>query len=259
MKLVAINIADSIDLKKLKASFGGKLLISTSTELFYKVAEDKFISFFNYGVVAFSEHTQQEIDKVISSIKEFIDNEQDRLSENIEIEFKDTIGFEGDTLIVPQKFRKDELFRIVLFDLGQSVALDYYSRISDNLLQDVKKYAAELEQKGKISMTKKEMMKFIGKSMNTMNKIVDNLYIFDSPDITWESEKIDKVHKLLVRNFDLNARFKEIEYTFTNIDKNLQMFKETYEHQHSATLEIVVIILILIEIINSLSERFHLF
>jgi len=35
------------------------------------------------------------------------------------------------------------------------------------------------------------MMKFIGKSLNTKNKIVDNLYIFDSPDIAWDNKTLN--------------------------------------------------------------------
>lgn len=257
---VAINIADSIDIKGLKNNFPAQLIISTSTEIFFKIADSKFISIFNYGVIAFSEHNQQEIDKVISTISNYINDEQEKLSETIDIEFEsENINYQGNILSLPKKYHLNELFRIVLFDLSQSVALDYYSGIAEKLLHQVKKFASELEEEGKISLNKKEMMKFIGKSLSTKNKIVDNLYIFDSPEITWENEKIDKVHNLLTRTFDLNSRFKEIEYTFNIIDDNLQMFKDTYEHEHSSTLEIVVIVLILIEIINSLSERFHLF
>lgn len=257
MNLIAINIADSIDVKTLKGSFKGKLITSTSTELFYKTSENKYVSVFNYGVVAFSNHSQQEIGVVIADIEKFLFNKQEEISETIQIQFTESpgISYDNDVLSVPMKLNKDELFRIVLFDLSQSVALDYYSKIAESLLQQVKKYAAELEQKGKISLNKKEMMKFIGKSLSIKNKVVDNLYIFDSPDITWENDKIDKVHKLLTRTFDLGSRFKEIEYYFNIIDDNLELFKGNYEHQHSAALEIVVIILILIEILNSAYER----
>ena len=261
IKLVALNIADSIDVKGLKNSFQGKLVTSTSTELFYKTAENQYVSIFNYGVVAFSNHTQQEIDSVLSSIDKFIVNKQENISETIQVEFKETpgISYENEVLSVPLKFNHDQLFRIVMFDLSQSVALDYYSDIAEKLLQEVKGFSSELEQKGSISLNKKAMMKFIGKSLNTKNKIVDNLYIFDSPDITWESEKMDKVHKLLARTFDLTSRFKEIEYTFNIIDDNLQIFKENYEHRHSTFLEVVVIILILIEILQTATEKLHIF
>ena len=256
-KLVALNIADSIDVKGLKNSFQGKLITSTSTELFYKTAENKYVSIFNYGVVAFSNHTEQEVTSVLSSIDKYVSNKQEQLSETIQVEFKDKPGidYENEILSVPMKYNHDQLFRIVLFDLSQSVALDYYSGIAEKLLEEVKSLSAQLEEKGKISLSKKAMMKFIGKSLNTKNKIADNLYVFDSPDITWENEKIDKIHKLLARTFDLTSRFKEIEYTFTMIDNSLEIFKDNYEHQHATFLEIVVIIMIFIEILQTATEQ----
>jgi uncharacterized Rmd1/YagE family protein len=245
----------------LKTNLKGKLIISTSSELFYRVSENKYVSIFNYGVVVFSNHTAKEIDKVINEIENYITNKQDRISETITIEFKDIIGisYENEVLSLPAAYKSNELFRIVMFDLSQTVAIDYYSDIADLLLQEVKALSAELEHKGKISLIKKDMMKFIGKSLNTKNKIVDNLYIFDSPDIAWENEKVDRVHKILTRTFDLNARFKELEYTFKIIDDNLQIFNDTYNHRYSSTLEIVVILLILIEVLKSLGEKFELF
>ena len=261
IKLMAINIADIIDIRNLKQNFTGKLITSTSSELFFKTGENKYISIFNYGVIAFSNYLQPEIDQVIKDIERFLNNNQVRISETLSIELINSPGvsYENEVLTVPYEFESNELFRIVMFNLSQTVAIDYYSGIAEKLLQEVKTLSAELEHKGKISLVRREMMKFIGKSLNTKNKIVDNLYIFDSPDIAWDNEMVEKVHKTLTRIFDLNARFKELEYTFKIIDDNLQIFKETYEHRYAATLEIVVIILILIEVLKSLGEKFRFF
>ena len=259
--LTAFNISDNIDIKQLKTASFGKLKISTSSELFFKVDTHKYISIFNYGVIAFSNHSDFEIKQVINDVEKFLNNSQDHISESITLAFDDigAASYENEVLSVPNEYDSNELMRIIMFDLSQTLVLDYYSDIAEKLLQQVKTFAAELEKKGKISLVKKEMMKFIGKSLNTKNNIVDNLYIFDSPDITWDNEYAEKVHKILIRTFDLNARFKEIEYTFNIIDDNLQMFKETYEHRYSAILEIVVIILILIEVLKSLGEKFRFF
>ena len=94
-------------------------------------------------------------------------------------------------------------------------------------------------------------MKFIGKSLNTKNNIVDTFYIFDSPDLAWEDDEIDKIHKYLSHLFDLNSRYREIENIFKVIDNNLEIYNDIYQHKESANLEIVVIILIIIEIIKA--------
>ena len=89
IKLVALNIADSIDVKVLKNSFQGKLIKSTSTELFYKTDDNKYISIFNYGVVAFSDASPEEIESTITLLNDYTRKEQERISETIEIQFKE--------------------------------------------------------------------------------------------------------------------------------------------------------------------------
>jgi required for meiotic nuclear division protein 1 len=261
IKLIAVYVADSINIKQLKSVYTGKLITSTSSELFYKTGESKYISIFNYGVVAFSNYLQTETDSFFKEIGTFITDKPERISETIQIEFKSEKGvsYENEVLSLPIFDNSDELFRIVMFDLAQTVALDYYADITDKLLQEVKTFATQLQRKGKISLSRKEMMKFIGKSLSTKNDIVDNLYIFDSPDIAWDNEMVERVHKILIRTFDLNVRFKELEYTFNIIDNNLHIFNEINEHRYSEILEIVVIILILIEVLKSLGEKFMFF
>jgi uncharacterized Rmd1/YagE family protein len=256
IKLKAINIADNINIKLLKANYTATLITSTSTELFYKIGKNKYISIFNYGVVAFSDHTQAEREKVIEFIGKYCNGKEEILTETIQLEFKDISGisYQNAILAIPIHEHMDEVFRIVMFDLAQTVALDYYAEIAEKLLQEVKTYASQLANKGKISLSKRAMMKFIGKSLNTRNEIIDNLYIFDSPDIAWDNERVEKAHKILTRIFDLNVRFKELEYTFKIIDNNLQIFNDSYEHRHASFLEIIVIILILIEVIKSFVE-----
>jgi required for meiotic nuclear division protein 1 len=258
IELFAVNITDHIDLKQLKTNFFGKLVIATPVELFYKKDNFKYISFFNFGVVVFSNHTKNEIKEVIDSIEGFISEKQKHLSENILLNFgknKNPI-YENEVLVIPDNEIKDEIFRIVMFNLSQTVAVDGYARVADSLLQEVKTYASQLARNGKISLSKRNMMKFIGRSLFTRNKIIDNIFIFDSPDIAWEDEMVEKVHKLLVQIFDLNIRLREMELTFNVIDTNLQVFNDSYEHRYSTFLEMVVIILIFIEILNSLVDRF---
>jgi required for meiotic nuclear division protein 1 len=257
IELFAVNITDHIDLKRCKSNFDGKLVIATPVELFYKRDNFKYISFFNFGVVVFSNHTKKEIKEVIDSLDGYINEKQKHLNEFILLNFgKNRIPvYENEVLTIPDSDIKDEIFRIVMFNLSQTVAIEGYATVADLLLQDVKIYASQLARNGKISLSKRDMMKFIGRSLLTRNKIIDNIFIFDSPDIAWDDEMVEEVHKLMVQIFDLNIRLREIELTFNVIDINLQVFYESYEHRNSSFLEMVVIILIFIEIMNSLADR----
>ena len=112
-----------------------------------------------------------------------------------------------------------------------------------------------LEQTGKLNVNRRNMLKFIGKALNTQNEIADNIYIFDAPEQVWDDEYLDKLHKGLLRHFDLRVRFSEIEYTLRIIEGNLNVFREISNHRESNMLEWIIIILILVEVFNLLISK----
>jgi len=266
--IYSLHIIDTINLKDAKSKITGKLLNETISELFYDMGGNKFLAIYNYGAISFTNYDKSESSKIVKLIKSISEDitEYNVTDEEIKVDVYNTeteeekekygnFSFEDNVLYVPEKMFKDKnMFRIVMFNLSQTVTMDYYSSIGDSLLNNTKKLTKELELKGKIDISKSEMMKFIGKSLNAKTNIVDTLYIFDSPDLTWENPDIDELHKFLVYEFDLKSRFRELEYSFKIVDDNLQTFKDIYQHKESYVMETIVIILILIEVIKSFTE-----
>jgi uncharacterized Rmd1/YagE family protein len=149
----------------------------------------------------------------------------------------------------------DKVIRIAMLNLAQSVALDYYHDIIENLLTEVKVFANQLELTGKLKISRKNMLKFIGKALNTQNDIAENIYIFDAPDQVWDDEYLDKFYQGLMRHFDLRVRFSEIEYTLRIIEDNLTVFREILHQRESSLLEYIIIILILVEVFDLLVTK----
>ena len=255
--LYSTHLTDNFNLKLLKPSIKLNLLAESNVELFYGDGT-KYLAIYNYGGVAFVNFTDDE-KKVITDL--ILNKHADPANESIQIEFKEieSPSFDKGTLNLPNNLKSDIMYRIIMFDVSQSVALDYYSQRGNELLDIINKYAKQLESDGDLDLSKKEIMKFIGKSLVTKNNIVDTLYIFDSPDIAWEDENADKINIFLVNVFDLKSRFNEIENMFKVVDDNLETFRDLYQHKSSFNMELIVIILIAIEIINIFVERLHLF
>jgi uncharacterized Rmd1/YagE family protein len=87
------------------------------------------------------------------------------------------------------------------------------------------------------------------------NRIAENLYIFDSPDETWNDEHLSKIDTDLKRTFDLQERTRNIQEGLTIIKDNLELFRALLQYRHSNILEWIVIILILIEVVNLFFEK----
>ena len=256
VKLHAFLVANQIDLKGIKSSFNRKPLADSSSELFYGRGE-KFEYFSNYGVVVFSGLDEAEMKDVIAAVHVHLkDPEIAWLRDEFQIRVdpgRETF-FEFAEAVVGRI--DDRVIRVAMLNLAQSVALDHYHSVSEELLTQVKGFAHQLERTGKLKISRNNMHRFLGKALNTQNEIAENIYIFDAPDLTWEDESLDKLHRGLIKHFDLKVRFSEIEYTLRIIDNNLTVFREIIHQRESNLLEFIIILLIIVEVFDLFITKF---
>ena len=92
--------------------------------------------------------------------------------------------------------------------------------------------------------------------LNIKNSIVDNLYILDDPNLVWDNDDLDVLNRLLKVNFDINTRFKDLDYRLQIVENNLTLFIDVLNVRKSSRLEWTIVILILIEILLALLFKF---
>lgn len=92
--------------------------------------------------------------------------------------------------------------------------------------------------------------------LNIKNSIVDNLYILDDPNLVWDNDDLDVLNRLLKVNFDINTRFKDLDYRLQIVENNLTLFIDVLNVRKSSRLEWTIVILILIEILLALVFKF---
>ncbi len=249
LKLSAVLIANQLDIKGIKSFLTLKPLADSSTELLYGFGDDHYQYYFNYGVLVSSGYSWEEIKQAVNAIQPYQRNPlQTSLRDDYEIKAipgsEMAFGFEQLTV----DHLDARVIRIAMFNLAQSVALDHYHGVSETLLTEVRTFTRGLENTGKLLISRKNMLKFIGKALNTQNDIAENIYIFDAPELVWDDEYLDALHKGLLRHFELRVRFSEFEYTLRIIEDNLRVFREISNQRQSNTLEWIIIVLILVEI-----------
>jgi len=256
VKLAALLVANQLDLKGIKTFLELKPVADSLYELFYQFGPDKYQYYFNYGVVVFSNHSDEEIKIAIKTISPYLKNPSTNwLRDDHEIALNEgEMSFEFNQVVVSRLDAK--VFRVAMFNIAQSVALDHYHGVTETLLTEIRGFTNYLESSGKLSISRKNMLKFIGKALNTQNDIADNIYIFDAPELVWDDEYLDKLHKGLMKHFDLRVRFSEIEYTLRIIEDNLSVFREITHQRESNTLEWIIIILILVEVFDLIISKF---
>lgn len=254
INIEAFQVAEAFNLKKLRAEFRAELHSGNASELFYFFQDDsRYLHIFDYGVVVFGNYDEIGKSQMLQFVRTFADNWLDK-------DLTETYRLEVDEKVVRHVVRNDfatvgaanpSVVRIAMLNVGQSVALEYYETLTDDLLNSTKKLTQDLEMSGKLSIPKQQLLKFIGRTLNIKNSIVDNLYILDDPNLVWDDADLDHFNRNLKTNFDTFARFKDLDYRLQTVENNLRLFTEVLNQREGTRLEWIIIILIAFEILNS--------
>ena len=254
IEIEAYQVAEALNIKKLKSEFRTELLAGNNSELFYSFDnENRFLYLFDYGVVVFANYdaiSRSEFLRFAQNYAEkWLDNDYSEHYSLVLDEKQGKVIVKNDVVVVPQI--NASTVRIVMLNVGQSVALEFYETLTNELLTSTRKFTDELETRGKLSTNKTQLLKFIGKALNIKNSIVDNLYILDDPNSVWDDPALDVLNRNLKTNFDTFTRFKDLDYRLQIVENNLKLFTEVLNHKEDKFLEWIVIILIAVEILNT--------
>jgi required for meiotic nuclear division protein 1 len=244
------QIAQSINIKAVKGNIKSLLLSSGSDELFFKLGDKQYLYVVQFGIISFFNVDPSGINELIKQISSFGKGTvSDLLNEDIEVfVLEDTLKVAFDSVTIPNF--DEEMIRLIMLHTSQSVALDRYAEITEDLLEEASIHTNSLELKGKLHISKKNLKMLIGKIMNIKNGIYENLYIFDSPEVAWQDEQLAKLDNDLKNTFDLKNRYRNIQDRIAITKENLELFKDIWDHKESSALEWIIIILILVEIID---------
>jgi uncharacterized Rmd1/YagE family protein len=257
MKISAFYIAEEIQLKQLKENYAGTLQQENPSELYYRVDESGYFYVTDYGAVAFANLSDADVSKSLQFIQQFCDRLlPEKIRDDFEISAQkgEAMSFGFDSLVVPEL--SEDVVKIVMLNLAYSVAMDFYTQRAQEQLVEIQKLTKQMETEGTIHISRANMVRFIGRALNNKNRIVENLFIFDSPDLAWDDEYLDRIHRGMARTFEIQSRFKELEYNFKVIEDNLDVFRDFYLHRESSKLEWIIIILICIEVFDLIIGKF---
>ncbi|GAA4322815.1 RMD1 family protein [Flaviaesturariibacter amylovorans] len=255
MQVQAYQVADSIDIKGFRTVFKAELYHSDADELLYRMADHQLLYVFKYGVVCLLNYDPVTAASVLQIIRPHSRNpHEEPMVEDFIIETDAPENKISNNKIEVVRTDMDVL-RLVMLNVSQSVALDYFEDQASRLLGETNTHTKHLEQKGRLSISGRKLQQFIAHTLMLRNSIVENLYIFDSPPETWEDESLNRVDMGMRRVFDLQERFRNISESLSIVKDNLELFRDILKYKHSNTLEWIVIILIAVEVVNMVLEK----
>ncbi|HLP39886.1 MAG TPA: RMD1 family protein [Fibrobacteria bacterium] len=261
LSIRAYQIAEEIDIKRCRAEFPGDLAATSPGELFYRrqsasplgpqdQAVEGYLYVMDYGVVIFAGYGEAEASAIIDRLHPFCQGPlATRMGEDFHVRGgSQDLVLEYNAIHLP--VIGPDVLRIVMLYVGQSAALDYYEESMNRMMDETAVFAKDLERYGRLKTSRKNVQRFIGRILAVRNRIVDNLYIMDAPDITWESEYLDRVDRGMKKTFDVAERFRSLDYQLREIKENLELYAELLQFRQSNMLEWIIIGLILVEVVQ---------
>lgn len=257
MQIEAYQLAEDFNLKKIRAEFNKQPVYVNSSEVFYKFEKEQYMYLLNYGVIVFCNMSSLQQSEYMKFFKEYaLVPVTSDFKEQLVVEVKANaeLSIHGDRLTIPTL--TDEAIRVIMLNIGQSVTLDYYESLSFDILNSSKKFIDELEQTGRVSASKKNLLRFIGRTLNVKHSIIDNLYVFDAPDIVWDNGYLEQIDNSTKKLFDIRSRYRDVDYRLKIVQDNVTLFTDLLQHREDTRLEWVIIILILIEVFDLIVSKF---
>lgn len=260
-RIRAVHIVEKLKLKDLREKFTHPCTEFSNYEMIVRYAHDSYLFVYNYGSVVFFNVPDDIQEKELIAFQEYkVSNEQSSATDVFLLEVQESLAAtqsQGsgnkvyfDRVVVPNL--SYEIIKIVCMLLAESTALEYYEILIENLLLKTNTFSKTLRRQGKMLDSTEDLIKFIGLCMDTKQEIISNLYIVDSPDETWESVELDKMHQELKTMMEIDIRYRALEYKIKIIQESVDVIVDLSKSKRETLLEMVIILLITFELIVSI-------
>ena len=256
---MAYSVAEAVALDNFASACNLPLLGRSKQELFYRVNKSSWVSVYAFGAIAFCNVDRAECDRLMALTRQCARNphmvpttEDHKISAR-----KGKPVFETSKLTVAQVTAT--VIRIIMQNIAYSATLEHYRRVAANLLEATQTHVRELEEKGKILLKAKALHQFIGRVLTIKNRIAEHLFVFSNLDAIRENDHLTAIHRGTANSLELKTRFEEVANSFRIIEENLHMFNEFYMHGQSYRIEVIITLLIVIEVLDLIGDKFRLF
>ncbi len=254
----AYYLAEIINVEAYREAYSNDIISVSKDQVYYLYGSNKYLYVFSYGAVIMCNIDDAERRRIIGAMGKYVEQPLTTATLHdhfvVELDENEDIGVSFDKIYIGRF--NDAVNKMIMLNLAQSVALDYFNTRSQELLEEVKKYTRVMQTRGRVILKQKRALRLLGESLDIKNQIHDNLYILDSPDITWEDEYIDELNRSFSSHLELGSRYRVIETTLGTVETNLDVFVNYNNHRESSRLEWVIIILIVIEVIETMLSKF---
>lgn len=146
------------------------------------------------------------------------------------------------------------------YGLAQSAKLGGFEKTIQKIVDITRHLPDNLAKKGQISLTRKEIMKLMGKIFIERSSINLHLELLDAPNFFWDHTELEPLHEMITEYMDQGNRMGILNQRLGVLQELTDILSTELNNQHSSKLEWIIIFLILAEVLLTVAkEIFHIF
>ena len=251
-KARAILLAERLDLKSWRSADA-----LATNPLVVKVRGGGAAAMYRHGVVVFfGVHAAEEV-HFLSQLEPSVSNaypEPEIEEIDVRVESAEREGLYGGDVVLADS--GVERLQVLADVLSKSVLLSLYERKVASDFDRIEPLAAQLGRSGRIPRHSKELLKMIGSMVLVEHRMVGRAAIAEKPEILWEHPSLETLFVKLEDEYEITTRHAALERKLNLIAQTANTVMELLSSKHSLRVEWYIVILILVDIVLSLYEKY---
>ncbi len=206
------------------------------------------VFYFSYGAIVMWGLDESEENQILENLKRF---EKEPVSKPERDDFTFTYG---DTM----KIDEDEIFLegknflqklSISYAIAQSVKLATFEEAVNTMIDKSSHLPMQLAKGGRIPFSRRAIFQRMGELFVERTRINLNSTVLDVPEFFWENPELEPFYRKTAYYLDTGKRIDGMNKKLAVIHDFLDILSSELNHQHSARLELTIILLIVIEVV----------
>lgn len=262
MEIIGYCTVDSYKIKLLFEKYQAQKnlvlaeMIRDTLHVMFNETKEAFI--FSYGVIVTWGMNRNEGLKLIEELSPF---EKERIPT---IEVDEFMAVIGETPKIANDIitlnNTDTLTKMaVSHGIAQSVELGYFETAIQRSFESTRKIPGDLVKYGKIPLSRKEIRKKMAEIFQERSSINLHADVLDLPEFFWEHPQLEPTYQMVANYLDIRARVEVLNHRLDIMHELYEVLGTELNHQHSTRLEMTIVLLIVVEVVLTLSrDVFHI-
>jgi uncharacterized Rmd1/YagE family protein len=139
--------------------------------------------------------------------------------------------------------------------LAKSAALAHQETTLTSTIDSLEPFVTALGTSGRLALSIRSLLRTVGQALAARSRATTRVQADDKPDLLWDHPELERLYERLVDEFELKERSAALDRKLTLIGEATTTLLSLVDSRRALVLEVAIVVLILVEVINTFYEK----